>query len=451
MLTSILAFIGLMQDMAVIIIIAEVTLCISSAYIDIKKGYNNISFITFYSLFSLLYLIGNYFVVTTIGTPEEFIYNNYLVAKNIVTSALITYVGNACLVMGYESFQFNSQSIPPILRLHLDLSKSWITYLIVFAGFNLILQLFGYPNISTLSNFISSVIFIAVRYASSQNNKNLLRVSLLITIIATFYSLLYSYRRQGIFEPLFFYLIAYIIGYKSFRALTHSLLFPVYGMLLLAITAFTFLGNIRLSSGDQRWNQIINKYNSQFTINPNFQDNSNDVEEKGSFIARNSNLNQLTQVVKVAEEDGFYEGNTLQYMAYAFIPRFIWPDKPLIMQGRWFALRAGLAYQWGKDLTTVNNSINMTVAGELYLNFGFLGISLGMMLIGILMNYFWTLSQFWSSDSNILGSLWGAYLIVVALFYINVDLQFLVTTMSLLFSLVLINLLWKSFYPVSQN
>jgi hypothetical protein len=67
----------------------------------------------------------------------------------------------------------------------------------------------------------------------------------------------------------------------------------------------------------------------------------------------------------------------LDYVLYAFIPRFFWKEKPVITQGSKFA----------EYLGTQKVSIGMGAIGELYWNFGVVGILAGMALIGMLWGY----------------------------------------------------------------
>jgi hypothetical protein len=193
---------------------------------------------------------------------------------------------------------------------------------------------------------------------------------------------------------------------------------------LFLITQFDTLGKIRAYSGEDRFNQWAAIYENTAPVVETLYD-----DEEKSALARASTLNQLSQVVRLQDERGFYGGKTLSYLFFAFIPRFIWPDKPLIMQGRWFALEAGLAYNHGEEssLAKVNNSVNMTVAGEFFLNFGFLGVILGMGLIGYFMQQFWFVCNFFQKGNNLSGTLFGVFLMLVAYFYLQVDAQFIVT------------------------
>jgi hypothetical protein len=59
---------------------------------------------------------------------------------------------------------------------------------------------------------------------------------------------------------------------------------------------------------------------------------------------------------------------------YPFIPRFLWPSKPILDKGRRFSAAAG---------STTTSSMAITYPGDLYADFGLPGIVLGMFLLGL--------------------------------------------------------------------
>ena len=128
-------------------------------------------------------------------------------------------------------------------------------------------------------------------------------------------------------------------------------------------------------------------------------------------------------LIAIAEQLGL----SRQYIGYAFIPRFIWPEKPIIAKGAWYAWRIGQANITPTGAYT--NSVNMTVAGELYLNFGWLGVLLGCLSFGIALGTFWARTGFWVDESNTLGSAFGFYLLWIGL-GLAADLQIIVTLVA---------------------
>jgi oligosaccharide repeat unit polymerase len=75
------------------------------------------------------------------------------------------------------------------------------------------------------------------------------------------------------------------------------------------------------------------------------------------------------------------EDNIWTYTWTAFIPRFLWPDKPVISDARAYS---ALYFDFGQ------NSFALTPIGDLLRNFGPVGIPLGMALLGFLLRIIYT-------------------------------------------------------------
>ncbi len=79
---------------------------------------------------------------------------------------------------------------------------------------------------------------------------------------------------------------------------------------------------------------------------------------------------------------GFQRGATMTYLDYAFVPRFLWEDKPIVSRGGWF-----YEYFGGEG-----TSLGQSAAGELFWNFGTAGIMVGMVAMGLLFGFLWRLA-----------------------------------------------------------
>lgn len=80
-------------------------------------------------------------------------------------------------------------------------------------------------------------------------------------------------------------------------------------------------------------------------------------------------------VERTGKDVAYQNGATLLYVIYSFIPRAIWPDKPQISTGQLFNREFGLSQS---RLTFVPS----TFLGELYWNFGYGAVVIGMAVIG---------------------------------------------------------------------
>jgi hypothetical protein len=100
----------------------------------------------------------------------------------------------------------------------------------------------------------------------------------------------------------------------------------------------------------------------------------------GTFKRRIALINSVAVVIRDVPRWVPYErGSTLFMPAMAlFVPRFLWPDKPMFMMGRDFGVKFRVV-----NILDDKTRIAVTVPGELYWNFDLPGILLGMALWGM--------------------------------------------------------------------
>jgi O-antigen polysaccharide polymerase Wzy len=93
-------------------------------------------------------------------------------------------------------------------------------------------------------------------------------------------------------------------------------------------------------------------------------------------------------IVTRVEAEGYALGSNLEYVIWAAIPRVFWEDKPFVSRGAWFTADIG------GSLTeeSAGTSTGMTSPGELYWNFGWIGVTAGMWLMGFLIARLWALA-----------------------------------------------------------
>ncbi len=245
-------------------------------------------------------------------------------------------------------------------------------------------------------------------------------VALGIALLEAIRALLFSYLRMEMVSPLFAFVVGALLGARSFGPLRSKLFIPVYVAMALFVISFATLGEVRVTTGGtERVGKVVESELRRSA--------EEDPVVRQSLLGRLTNFNQLSQVGRIVREDGFLDGETLEYLGYALIPRFLWPGKPAIAKGAWFALRIGQARVLDGRIT---NSVNMTIPGELYLNFGPLGVILGCLLFGAIMGAFWLRTDFWSNPRNVLGGAFAYYLLASA-FSLGADLQVLVSSLAI--------------------
>jgi hypothetical protein len=110
-------------------------------------------------------------------------------------------------------------------------------------------------------------------------------------------------------------------------------------------------------------------------------------EGLNSTVGRLELLTSVAQVLTLGPRASMVKGNVHWWMLpiYPFIPRFLWPSKPILDEGAWFtvALRGGSG-----DATTIGTSTAVTYPGDLYLRFGLPGILVGMLVLGVVAQWF---------------------------------------------------------------
>jgi len=103
--------------------------------------------------------------------------------------------------------------------------------------------------------------------------------------------------------------------------------------------------------------------------------------EKGfeTSAGRSANLDLLADVIRrTPREIPYWGGTTYLSLVGSFVPRFLWPDKPTKELGQDFGHRYG--YIGSRDSRT---AINLPILVEFYVNFGALGVVLGMIIVGM--------------------------------------------------------------------
>ncbi len=101
-----------------------------------------------------------------------------------------------------------------------------------------------------------------------------------------------------------------------------------------------------------------------------------------SSLQRLDLLTSVADVLALGPRASFVKGNApwLMLPFYPFIPRLIWPSKPVLVEGGRFTVAL---YGNTGDAARAGSSTAVTYAGDLYLQFGLLGVPLGMFALGL--------------------------------------------------------------------
>ncbi|MEQ8925270.1 MAG: hypothetical protein RLO81_05615 [Fulvivirga sp.] len=427
---SIMVFlIGLLIENEIIINIAAIVLCINVCYSNYqRKGAESIDVIFMFLIASGLTALGNTIAILSQGEANESVYFLYMVPEHILKASTIHYVGTLFILVGYNLIP-NKNILPKINKFQI---KPRYTSGILILGIIIIYIIISgrLPQLGTVSSYIKLfpilIIFFLARYGASIGSTKIKNFAFILLIIESLRALFFEYLRTNIILPLVAYFFGLLIGYKNFKYILSNRFYVIYVAAFFAFSYFTTFGALRSTyvTGVERISLLATEEESR----------------ENTFWSRLSNLNQLTNIVDLESSNGYYDGATLNYFAFALIPRFLWPEKPKIAKGRWFAIEIGQAYE--KDDGQVNNSINMTVPGEFHLNYGWPGLVVGCILFGILISMIWNTCDFWSADYNIFRSVFGFYLLFLGLFSLGADLQVVITIIAIYLLTLLVSKLF---------
>jgi hypothetical protein len=112
----------------------------------------------------------------------------------------------------------------------------------------------------------------------------------------------------------------------------------------------------------------------RFSLNP---EGLKKPEERVRAIGRRFEVASI-QGYLINEYDNHRPGNTLSNFWVTFIPRIVWPQKPIITN-----LGGELHMKYYNDPTQVNSSLAPTYSAEAYWNYGSLGVVLVSILLGL--------------------------------------------------------------------
>ena len=394
-----------------------------------SAGTGRVSPMTVYALTLGVTAFANAVGLAAANSPARSLYMLYAVEEHLMLATQLTLAGLVVPVLAFRFFErrpeakvmldvlprvFGAVSGPAVVR--------WSP---VLAAAVILLRLRGLlPSLGTLTAVVELIphlaAFTLARLAWAQNRRRAQVMALAIASAEAVRALLFDYLRINVVAPLLAYVLGALLGSRSLRPLRTARFVPIYVAAGLVVLYFGAFGQSRshLGAGVSRIAQL-----------QEFQEEMirDEVAPSQTVLSRLTNFNQLSQVGRLVEEEGFLLGSTLEYLGYAFIPRFLWPEKPLIAKGAWFALRIGQA-NIAPD-GRITNSINMTIPGELYLNYDWPGVILGCMIFGALLAALWTRTDFWGDRNNILGSAFGFCVLWVGLI-LGADLQILVTLVA---------------------
>lgn len=103
------------------------------------------------------------------------------------------------------------------------------------------------------------------------------------------------------------------------------------------------------------------------------------------FVHRASSAESGALVMSLVDRDGHIGSETIKGWLAIFVPRILWPDKPLYAPGAWFTWYIGEA----ESPETATTSTAMMLGTELFWMYGVMGVLVGMLGLGALYAATW--------------------------------------------------------------
>lgn len=429
LISIIINIFGYINDAPVIVSFSQFIMCLSFVMEHyVKHKLNNINPILVFSVTMLFTSYGHLIAFLNLDLKDSSFYQyfKYSVPKYYTEAMEIYYLGVLFIIVGYNLGKKNSVKLFSIIGL--------IEQISVYKNlFYISLFLIFFPNVIPIPSALNKLIFtlpllsmfllnvIGFKYAIPV----LKNYSLILVLCLTINNLFNSFLRFEIISPIIIHVISTLIAQKNVKSIFSVKYIPIFILTTFFIFSFNKLGMIRTMYHLTKEERLI------FLLNGDEKELGLEIEDekKQSVLSRATVINQLTQLVKLKEQDGYYYGETLAYLGYAFIPRIIWPDKPIIIQGSWFAEKIGLALK--NEQGRYNNSINMTIYGEAYLNFGYWGVFTICIAFGFFISKLWESSGEMKNYFNLAGIGFSLILISYGTFQLGADIQIVVTLISI--------------------
>jgi len=356
---------------------------------------------------------------------------SYIVPAYIDDAAQIWCVSITIIIMGY--ILAAKKSLPAInfdvKREHLKIVFYLLLLVNIIIIFSATVSLKTSLQIFNLLNTFGILFF--ARLWGKEDNKTFASYAIILLVLETYIALATSYLRSEVIFPMVCLFIGYFIGKGKVRYVFSYRVAPFVFVGVIYATAF--------SAMELQRSNFLGFFLDKKVENPN----QVKVDKKDALLIRSANLAQMTNVINLVHENGFYNGTASYPLLVAVIPRVLWPEKPKIQLGAWFALEIGQANIVGDR---VNNSINMTVMGEMYLDFGWPGVILGSLLLGALVAMLWNSTHFYGSVYNLNGSVFGGYILLILLIGLAADLQIVITFFSYYLSFYILKYIVKLLY-----
>jgi hypothetical protein len=319
----------------------------------------------------------------------------YLDDRDIVMALVLTIIAVVALQVAYYALNYRrSVTLVPRINLSLNVRKAEIFCFSVFVMTLLLGRVQNVLSEETYQQF-SSIIGLL------QNQ--------LIVAIGILGWLVFA-RRSHQWHKILLYVVVGVAAAKGFAStMMETMMAPLavlfmskwfytkrlpVSMLVLIIALFLFLSpvkkNIRTTIVEDRtaaaatsttdratdWvNQAYSYWGEAFSGKRDLVESTSDAASRTDLIHSFAHIYSLTPEVVP-----YQYGETYSYLAIAWIPRIIWPEKPVARGANDFF---AIAYNVSTEEGVKNSTFGITLIGEGYINFGITGVILVMAFLGV--------------------------------------------------------------------
>jgi hypothetical protein len=320
---------------------------------------------------------GFYYLIT-----ENALFMN-LYEGSWVTGLLLGIVGLVCQLFGYYSVRVIMGRPRPI-RLIAGIKPpslvfmAWVMLGLRILGY-LVPAIFDVPTIGQFVKYTPYVGFGLLIMLSLQGYLTKPH-TFFVYGIAFPVEMILRLNTGAIYEPVLLVIFVFLVRWVVSRRINWGLL--VAGLLVYATfnpVKHEFRNVVwRTTSGQEK--STIDKISLLFELAGDYWMSEQTRKEsiRSNLMLR---LNHLSIAALVTEmtpgQIPYWNGETLQSAMISFVPRILWPDKPNLTFGNQFGIRYGVI-----DQSNTSTTINLTWVVELYANFGYGAVVVGMSLIG---------------------------------------------------------------------
>ena len=334
--------------------------CVISIIFEIYNSKKFINPLTIMYISGILSSIGNNVIFRNINNPHSNL-GYYVMPQYADEAAFIWAFGMTFIYLGYLIFR--RYSLPSI---RVDTSRRTANSIFIY----LLLISFFSPEISGLTASLGSIsrlialvgsisILFYARLWAAEDSKKFRNYAFALLFVQTYVALTHSFLREELILPFIVMIAGYFTGKGNVKYIFSYRSVPILFVFYLFSLVFSSLGEHR-SEGSSFFNTIKNEYFSE-EKDKRMKEVFDQHEEKGSFIERSANIGQITNIIKLVKDNGYYDGDVSAPLVIALVPRIFWPEKPQIVIGMWFAGAIGQGTDLGHGKNS--NSINLTIPG----------------------------------------------------------------------------------------